>query len=441
MIERIGIEKEMNIRRIKDSLSKKYQKMASDYGKHRAAVMGCSYIMYKIFLMPVIRLMKKTIHTPKKNRIIMETKPDYADNGRVLSEYMVENGYTDKYQIIWLVENPKQFRKYETKNVKFVRSIGKHHIQRTVRAYYYALTSKYVLFTHVFRWVEKKLPDQLYVNLWHGCGYKASRRVPGKENIFDYCLVPGKVFIDTKAEFFGCRKDQVLPIGYPRYNLYRKDNPAVEEYFASLSSDSPQKKPRKNILWMPTFVQSKDLIHYDNPIPAIIGLPLMNSVLDLDRLEKICEEADVNLIIKRHRIGRTPQMDKGQKKEQHVFYLDDDILASKGIQLYEMIAKTDALITDFSSVAIDYILVDKPIGFTLDGLEDYAKTRGFAFEDPRKYMPGEHIYNLDDLAVFLKNVTEGVDLGKEQRRQIINETHNRTDDYCKRILDRFEIVK
>ena len=431
----------MNIGRIKKSVTKKYKKMETLYGRKRAIDMGCSYALYKIFLLPIIKLLKKMIRTPKSNRIIIETKPDYADNGRVISEYMVENGYTDKYQIIWLVEDPKKFQQYKTKNVKFVRSIGKHHIQRTVRAYYYALTSKYVLFTHVFRWVEKKLPDQIYVNLWHGCGYKASRRVPGKENIFDYCLVPGRVFIDTKAEFFGCDKEKVLPIGYPRYNLYKKDNPEVAKYFASLSSDASDSRPRKNILWMPTFIQTKDLIYYDNPIPSIIGLPLMNSVLDLDRLEKICEEANVNLIIKRHRIGRAPQVDSEEKKDPHVFYLDDDILTEKRIQLYEMISRTDALITDFSSVAIDYILVDKPIGFTLDGLADYAKTRGFAFEDPREYMPGEHLYNLDDLEVFIKNVSNGVDLGKELRNKVIDVTHNKTDDYCKRILDRFEIVK
>lgn len=415
--------------------------MENKYGKKRAVTMGCTYALYKAFCMPLIRFLKKTIKKPKENRIIMETKPDYADNGRVLSEYMVENGYTDKYQIIWLVEDPKKFRQYQTKNVKFVKSIGKHHIHRTVRAYYYALTSKYVLFTHVFRWVEKKLPDQVYVNLWHGCGYKASRRVPGKENIFDYCLVPGKVFIDTKAEFFGCQKEQVLPIGYPRYNLYQRDNQEVERYFASLSEGAADQSPRKNVLWMPTFINSKDLVYYQNPIPSIIGLPLMNSVLDLDRLEKICADLNINLIIKRHRIGRALQMDNEEKADPHIFYLDDDILTSKGIQLYEMIAKTDALITDFSSAAIDYILVDKPIGFTLDGLADYTATRGFAFEDPRDYMPGEHMYTLDDLESFLRNVSEGVDLGKEQREKIIGETHNKTTDYCKRILDRFEIVK
>lgn len=429
----------MKISRIKKVLKKKYTTLKNQYGKKRAIQSGASYIFYKIFLMPVIRFLEKIIHAPKKNRIIFETKPDYADNGRVLSEYMVENGYTDKYQIIWLVEDPKKFKQYKTKNVKFVKSVGKYHLQRTVRAYYYAMTSKYVLFTHVFRWCKKQHPSQLYVNLWHGCGYKASRRVEGKENIFDYCLVPGDVFIDTKAEFFGCPKEKVLPIGYPRYNLYQKNNPEVEKYFDSLNnSDS---KPCKNVLWMPTFINSKDLIYYKNPIPSIIGLPLMNSVCDLEWLEEICKELNINLIIKRHRIGKTLKVDNEKKSEAHLFYLDDDILSSKGIQLYEMIAKTDALITDFSSTAIDYLLVDKPIGFTLDNFEDYKTTRGFAFEEPLKYMPGEHMYTRDDLEKYLRDVSAGIDLYREQRENILPETHNKTEDYCKRILDEFEIVK
>lgn len=430
----------MKIKKIKKTIISKYRKLKKKYGKKRVLIMGTSYLFYKFFLEPIITLIKEIIKIPKSNRIIMETKPDYSDNGRVLSEYMVENGYTDKYQIIWLVENPEQFKQYQTKNVKFIKSIGKFHMRRTVRAYYYALTSKYVLFTHAFRWVGKKLSEQIYINLWHGCGYKASRRVPGNENIFDYCLVPGDVFIDTKAEFFGCEKEQILPIGYPRYNLLKSDNQEVEKYFASLGKGTFDSVPRKNVLWMPTFINSKDLIYYQNPIPSIIGLPLMNSVLDLQRLEKLCEELNLNLIIKRHRIGNVLQVENAQESNPHIFYLDDDILSAKGIQLYEMIAKTDALITDFSSVAIDYMLVDKPIGFTLDGLEDYAKTRGFAFENPREYMPGEHMYNFDHLESFLRNVSLGVDLGKELRGKIIGVTHNKTEDYCKRILDRFEIV-
>lgn len=418
------------------NIKKQYQKLVLKYGKDRAIVVGINYVLYKIFPNTIIKLMRKCARKVNSKYILFESKPDFADNGRALSDYIVENGYSH-YRIIWLVEEPKLYDEYKSKQVKFVRSIGKRHQQRTISAYYYALKSKYIFFTHAFKWVGKKLPEQVYVNLWHGCGYKASRRDPNKKedmNIFDFCLVPGDVFVETKAEFFCCDKKQILPLGYPRYNLYKHDNKRVDEYFASLGG-----KDRKNILWMPTFVQSKDLIYYKNPIPSIIGLPLINSITDMDRLEKICADNNINLIIKRHRIGSKLKNSDEVHEGAHVFYLDNDKLDELGIQLYEMIAKSDALITDFSSVAIDYILLDKPIGFTLEDLEDYSKTRGFVFEDPKKYMPGEHMYSFEDLEIFIKNVSRGIDSAVEQRRAVIDETHNRTDDYCARILEHFGI--
>jgi len=409
-------------------LKRSYWKLKDQYGSRRAVMMGISFGLYKVFLMPLILLMKKTINKSKENRFIFETKPDFADNGRALHEYMIEKGYNNKYRIYWLVEEPKNFKRYYAKNVKFVRSIGKYHHSRTVRAYYYSLTSKYVLFTHAFRWIEKKTSNQVYVNLWHGCGYKASRRTEGNENVFDYCLVPGEVFIDTKSEFFDCPREKVIPIGYPRYDLYKRNNTNVDRYFAELGGNG-----RKNILWMPTFRQSKDLIYYDNPVPSIIGLQLINSILDMDKLEQMCKEADVNLIIKRHRIG-SPIKNNGNESS-NIFYLDNDDLDKMDVQLYEFISKSDALITDYSSVAIDYILLDKPMGFTLDDMKDYHKTRGFAFDDPLEYMPGEHMFNLEDLRKFLLDVAGGKDIHKEKRNNIIHKTHNPTESYSKRVLD------
>lgn len=426
----------MELKKKLKRIKKKYKKLVKKYGRITATKMGISYAFYRTFGRVAISVLKKTVHNVKENRIIFETKPDFSDNGRALSDYMATNGYDKNYEIIWLVKEPEKFKEYQKENVKFIPSVGKLHRRRTLKAYYYSLTAKYVFFTHSFRWIQKKVEGQIYVNLWHGCGYKASRRTEGNENVFDYCLVPGEVFIKTKAEFFGCPEEKILPIGYPRYDLYKNDNPKVDEYFASLGD-----KGRKNILWMPTFVQSKDLIYYENPMPSLIGLPLMNSINDMDRLEEMCKEANVNLIIKRHRIGSKLKASKEEVKEgAHVFYLENKDLDEMGVQLYELIAKSDALITDYSSVAVDYILLDKPIGFTLDSIDDYAKTRGFAFEDPKEYMPGEHLYNLKDLEEFLHHVSEGRDLGKDLRAGVIGQTHNKTEDYCKRILDYFEIT-
>ena len=109
----------------------------------------------------------------------------------------------------------------------------------------------------------------------------------------------------------------------------------------------------------------------------------------------------------------------------------------KNIQLYEILPVFDALITDYSSVAIDYLLIDKPIGFTLDDFEEYRKSRGFVFNDPREYMPGEHIYVLDDLIKFISNVANGKDEYKDKRDELKRIAHNPAQNYCDRILEHF----
>ncbi len=39
------------------------------------------------------------------------------------------------------------------------------------------------------------------------------------------------------------------------------------------------------------------------------------------------------------------------------------------------------LVSDYSSVAIDYLLLDRPLGFTLDDYEAYTESRGWVFDD------------------------------------------------------------
>ncbi len=49
----------------------------------------------------------------------------------------------------------------------------------------------------------------------------------------------------------------------------------------------------------------------------------------------------------------------------------------EGLQLYEFIHCADALVSDYSSVAIDYLLLDRPLGFTLDDYKEYTQSRGW----------------------------------------------------------------
>ena len=100
---------------------------------------------------------------------------DFADNARALFEYMLENGYNEKYELVWFVKNPEEFEQYNNViNVKFMSfdwSVSENEEERN--SYYHALClAKYIFFTDAYGFARNCRKDQTRVQLWHGCGFK-----------------------------------------------------------------------------------------------------------------------------------------------------------------------------------------------------------------------------------------------------------------------------
>ena len=114
-------------------------------------------------------------------------------------------------------------------------------------------------------------------------------------------------------------------------------------------------------------------------------------------------------------------------KLSNIHFIDQEFFQENDIDLYQFLHYTDGLITDYSSIAIDYLLLNKPIAFTLDDYENYSGTRGFVFDDPKKYMPGHHIYNFEDFKQYIFDVSEGKDIYYKDRRAIMNIVHNKCE--------------
>ena len=108
----------------------------------------------------------------------------------------------------------------------------------------------------------------------------------------------------------------------------------------------------------------------------------------------------------------------------------------KGIQTNELLEQTDAMITDYSGIYYDYLLLDRPIGITLDDFQDYSDQKGFVFEDPLNVLQGRKIYTAEDFIHFIEEVAKGIDEHKEDRAKensIVNKGMN--GESAKRIVD------
>lgn len=376
--------------------------------------------------------------TVNEKRIVFKNRQmqDFTDNARALFEYLIEKGYNQEYQIIWAVSEKNKLKQKKYKNVIFVTAENRHG-WTSARAFYYGNTAKYFFYTNNTADLTRyHCKGQITVNLWHGCGYKGAIRnnteIPQSHTMemFDYVLVPGPVFVQTKSLYWGCDKSKILPLGYPRYDwMLDKSNDRsrmLEKLFQWKDTGG------KVVIWMPTFRKSSLTGYAENTIELPYDLPGVDSSADLADINQFCMESNLLLIIKKHPL-------QTRWKETHIFsnicYVSDEMLRKNEVQLYGLVGVCDALISDYSSIAIDYLLLNRPIGFVLADYDDYAKTRGFVFEDPLKYMPGEKIYNSEDIKKFLKHVSSNEDVWKKAREDLLPEMHNVTPDYCKRIAE------
>lgn len=71
---------------------------------------------------------------------------------------------------------------------------------------------------------------------------------------------------------------------------------------------------------------------------------------------------------------------------------------------------TDGLITDYSSVGVDYLLVDRSIAYTMDDDKLYQNGRCFVVETVSDCMYGHQLFEFSDLWAFLNDVFNGEDV-------------------------------
>ena len=276
--------------------------------------------------------------------------------------------------------------------------------------------------------IRYRKPDQFRLRLWHGCGYK-DRDSYDKVNIrkFDVALVPGKLFVKPKAYYWNVEETYILPIGYPRYNWLMSKDVRAEKFINSLKNNSNTKV----VIWMPTFRKDKE--GKLNDCADITQFPLVADKMQWMELDHICKERNVILLVKLHRLQPDYNIPFGDFA--NIKKVNDDTFEKANVQMYKFLAFTDALISDYSSVAVDYLIVDRPIAFALQDYDEYKRMRGFVFDEPRDYMPGHHLYSLDDLKNFLSDVSAGVDPYKSKRLQMRDMAISCSNDYCKDILD------
>ena len=230
-----------------------------------------------------------------------------------------------------------------------------------------------VLFTHGLRDVNLALSGGARaVLLWHGTPLKhiswdshfPEERLPVRRahtyahDVLDRITIPAEAMIPTFVSGLRVNPGVLAVTGYPRNDALATPVPDADIGVDSEAVESVEElaADHRILLYLPTF--------RDAATSAF-------NMLDVSGLDALLERHDAYLLVKPH---PDDPLEPGTLAGDRIRCLPESV------DSHTLLPLADALLTDYSSVYFDYLLLDRPVLFYAPDLDRYRADRGFYFD-------------------------------------------------------------
>ncbi len=398
-----------------------YSQITNEFGKDiRCYAYPQYYYGYVETLFSLIGIM------PLKRIIIFRAGLQPHENADEIVDYMVNQYEGRKYNLFYLVENANIF-------LKHVRLLDYNCIKQKssfFKVLRYCLIygrAQYLFYENEM--INKIRRDQKLIYLNHGIlPIKNVRDVLKQPVELDYAVCPSQFCAPIYEEQYGIPRNKFIFCTPPRvYTILKKSEKLVD----ILDVD------KKIIVWLPTFRSLDGTDRVDSSICNLFDLLHTNE----ERLNEFLNNNHQQLVIKTH--PREKQKIEISDKCENIIVLQEKDIQNRTYTLYDVLKMSDALITDYSSIAFEYMLLNRPIGYLVTDIQTYF--RGFSVDNIEDYMPGERITSEDELYQFLNGLNHGRDCYKEKRECLVKNIYGKSEfnqgaklliDYLEGIDDR-----
>lgn len=322
----------------------------------------------------------------------------YSDNSRNVYEYVLEN--CPQIKAVWLTNNQSVYSKLSESGKPVAMMYSKQGIEYCKKAGYAFLTQS------------PKDVNHWYINgirqiwLWHG--------MPLKKVGFDHPMYKNAVKDRIRELFpfnnhakadrphffasisdkwnpvfntaFHIGQDQILISGLPRNDVFFEK--AQEKLITKINQSfgNPVK-----ILYMPTFRDYSQL-YGKEPFNPFNGFGF-----DAGGFRELLEQENLFFMYKGHYVDL--KISKLKQDYGNRFLVLDDTMYQ---DMYTLIKDVDILITDYSSIYFDYLLLRKPVILAPFDYKDYmASSRDFYF-DYDTTIQGVRAYNWQELSQIIR---------------------------------------
>lgn len=347
----------------------------------------------------VLRVLSGLVETDK--RIWIFGLQDLAPAG------MYDFKDNSKYMFLYLCNNPNQVVRPIWLTCS--RQLAAALRRRGYEAYYIAsfvgiksLLKAGCILSHTgFSGIRAMLVGKVKVDLWHGVPLKKM----AESDAADYVCATSESLREHFGTCLGVDPARLVVSGYPRTDVLLSSIPGYEIGLeAHLEAIQALKKRARIVLYTPTFrdyLKEATFEEFFKEIP-----------LNATELDGVLETHGAFLLIKLHDYTVNGRIEHALHRISERAYV-----ISEPIDVYPILREADVLVTDYSSIFFDFLLLDRPIIFYIPDYDVYRRARGFSLKFDA-FTPGPKASTFADFVTALRSVLEGEDASKDERRRV-----------------------
>ena len=363
-----------------------------------------------------LRVLSRVV--PTSRSVVLAVYPETEGNGLEVARALVRRY---RGRVVWLRDPgplPAEVRELADQGLVLVPKAS----LRGLRAY---LRAEAVLFTHGLYGSPRPCARKPVVNLWPGDGPKDIRPARGVGGVIasPYFVGSPPRWSPWQAEAFEVPAERVLVTGNPRTDQLGR--PAEPDRLERLGITG------EFVVWMPTFRRARAV----GAVRVRGGdVPSQDAHAERTALLAGLRARGIQLVVKPH------PMDADRRRWSGAVTVDEDDLVRAGVGLYALLGASSGLVTDYSSVWVDYLLLDRPLAFLVPDRASYS--RALHPPDVLDWVPGEVVDATDrPFERFLADLDAGGRLGSPQRRAVagrvgLNASPTSADDLVTELVTR-----
>ncbi|SER65322.1 CDP-glycerol glycerophosphotransferase family protein [Psychrobacillus sp. OK032] len=270
-------------------------------------------------------------------------------------------------------------------------------------------------------------PNKLVIDLWHGFPLKKmffedpffsdKNTIEQYWRQIDYLASYSDLYSNIVNKCLRVTPEKYVVTGAPRNDLLFNPN-SRERLFKILNKED---EGQKFIIYMPTFRQSDQTSKGDESYKIFDFIDF-----DSSSLIRFLEDNNYELIVKSHPIFKR-NLELYSEMSSNITIFPSEKLLDEFIDFYEVLGAAEVLITDYSSVYFDFLLLDKPIIFTPVDLEEYKDERGFLLNPYEEWTPGPKVLTQQTLQNEIMNYEKNKEYYKCERKRIKDKVHHYQD--------------